>query len=130
MYLSGRDRRILDWHFANLEFANAARLKDLSLKHWDQDDDFEFTGSHLTGVECSSRSPFCYQVLHEINNSEIYGFSVQNGFSCVPNALSEGLDVKLETAVTKIRHSAHGKGVVQTTWLIVHVHVRITHVIV
>jgi len=49
VYLSSRDRQILDWHFANLEFANATPLTNLSLKHWDQDDDFEFTGSHLTG---------------------------------------------------------------------------------
>ena len=44
VYLSSRDRQILDWHFANLEFANATPLSSLSLKHWDQDDDFEFTG--------------------------------------------------------------------------------------
>lgn len=44
VYLSPRDRQILDWHFANLEFANAAPLDKLSLRHWDQDDDFEFTG--------------------------------------------------------------------------------------
>ena len=49
VYLSSRDRQILDWHFANLEFANATPLTALSLKHWDQDDDFEFSGSHLTG---------------------------------------------------------------------------------
>lgn len=49
VYLSCQDRQILDWHFANLEFANATPLNNLSLKHWDQDDDFEFTGSHLTG---------------------------------------------------------------------------------
>ncbi|CAH1131611.1 unnamed protein product [Ceutorhynchus assimilis] len=49
VYLSSRDRQILDWHFANLEFANATPLSTLSLKHWDQDDDFEFTGNHLTG---------------------------------------------------------------------------------
>ncbi|KAL4716103.1 hypothetical protein ACJJTC_013880 [Scirpophaga incertulas] len=48
VYLSVRDRQILDWHFANLEFANATPLSNLSLKHWDQDDDFEFTGNHLT----------------------------------------------------------------------------------
>ncbi|XP_050674799.1 lysine-specific histone demethylase 1A isoform X2 [Leptidea sinapis] len=48
VYLSVRDRQILDWHFANLEFANATPLGNLSLKHWDQDDDFEFTGNHLT----------------------------------------------------------------------------------
>lgn len=49
VYLSSKDRLILDWHFANLEFANATPLSNLSLKHWDQDDDFEFTGNHLTG---------------------------------------------------------------------------------
>lgn len=48
VYLSQNDRQILDWHFANLEFANAAPLSNLSLKHWDQDDDFEFSGNHLT----------------------------------------------------------------------------------
>ncbi|KAI8421839.1 hypothetical protein MSG28_009783 [Choristoneura fumiferana] len=50
VYLSVRDRQILDWHFANLEFANATPLGNLSLKHWDQDDDFEFTGNHLTDI--------------------------------------------------------------------------------
>ncbi|MEQ2179656.1 Lysine-specific histone demethylase 1A, partial [Goodea atripinnis] len=76
-----RDRQILDWHFANLEFANATPLSTLSLKHWDQDDDFEFTGSHLT---------------------------VRNGYSCVPVALAEGLDIKLNTAVRQVRYTASG----------------------
>ncbi|XP_050348830.1 lysine-specific histone demethylase 1A [Nymphalis io] len=77
VYLSVRDRQILDWHFANLEFANATPLGNLSLKHWDQDDDFEFTGNHLT---------------------------VRNGYSCVPVALSEGLDIRLGTSVTEISY--------------------------
>ena len=47
--MSINDRQVLDWHFANLEFANATPLSCLSLKHWDQDDEFEFTGPHLTG---------------------------------------------------------------------------------
>ncbi|XP_010877932.1 lysine-specific histone demethylase 1A isoform X4 [Esox lucius] len=81
VYLSSRDRQILDWHFANLEFANATPLSTLSLKHWDQDDDFEFTGSHLT---------------------------VRNGYSCVPVALAEGLDIKLNTAVRQVRYTASG----------------------
>jgi lysine-specific histone demethylase 1 len=68
--------QLIDWHFANLEFANATPLSHLSLKHWDQDDGFAFTGSHLT---------------------------VRNGYSCVPVALSEGLDIKLNTAVQQIR---------------------------
>jgi len=78
VYLSSRDRQILDWHFANLEFANATPLSNLSLKHWDQDDDFEFTGSHLT---------------------------VRNGYSSLPVALSEGLDLRLNQAVRNINYS-------------------------
>ena len=81
VYLSSRDRQIIDWHFANLEFANATPLNNLSLKHWDQDDGFAFTGPHLT---------------------------VRNGYSCVPVALSEGLDIKLNTAVRQIRYSQTG----------------------
>ncbi|KAF2355005.1 Amine oxidase [Trinorchestia longiramus] len=81
VYLSSRDRQILDWHFANLEFANATPLHNLSLKHWDQDDDFEFSGSHLT---------------------------VRNGYSCVPVALCEGLDIRLSTAVRKISYDNNG----------------------
>lgn len=88
VYLSPRDRQILDWHFANLEFANATPLDRLSLKHWDQDDDFEFTGSHLT---------------------------VRNGYSCVPVALSESLDIKLKTAV---RHIRYGPGGVEVNLII------------
>ena len=68
--------QIIDWHFANLEFANATPLSNLSLQYWDQDDGFAFTGSHLT---------------------------VRNGYSCIPVSLSEGLDIKLNTAVQQIR---------------------------
>ncbi|XP_008200898.2 lysine-specific histone demethylase 1A [Tribolium castaneum] len=81
VYLSSKDRQILDWHFANLEFANATPLSNLSLKHWDQDDDFEFTGNHLT---------------------------VRNGYSCVPVALAEGLDIKLNAAVKKVEYNKNG----------------------
>lgn len=81
VYLSSKDRQILDWHFANLEFANATPLSTLSLKHWDQDDDFEFTGNHLT---------------------------VRNGYSCVPVALADGLDIKLNAAVRKVEYNHQG----------------------
>ena len=40
------ERRLLDWHFANLEFANAAPLRTLSLRTWDQDDPHEMQGAH------------------------------------------------------------------------------------
>lgn len=45
-------RQLLDWHMANLEFANAAVLRTLSMRSWDQDDPYEIQGSHcfLPGV--------------------------------------------------------------------------------
>ncbi|XP_030372224.1 possible lysine-specific histone demethylase 1 [Scaptodrosophila lebanonensis] len=85
VYLSSRDRLILDWHFANLEFANATRLNNLSLKHWDQDDDFEFIGHHTT---------------------------VRNGYSCVPVALTENLDIRVNSAVKEIKYNNKGVEIV------------------
>ncbi|KAI9830760.1 MAG: hypothetical protein M1826_004392, partial [Phylliscum demangeonii] len=44
--LTPQDLRLLNWHFANLEYANAANVKDLSLGGWDQDLENEFDGAH------------------------------------------------------------------------------------
>jgi lysine-specific histone demethylase 1 len=84
VYLSSRDRQILDWHFANLEFANSTPLNNLSLKHWDQDDDFEFTGCHMT---------------------------IADGYSCVPIAMAEALPadvLHLNRAVKQIKIKPNG----------------------
>ncbi|XP_059613412.1 possible lysine-specific histone demethylase 1-like [Phlebotomus argentipes] len=81
VYLSPEDRQILDWHMANLEFANATPLNNLSLKHWDQDDDFEFIGNHMT---------------------------VKNGYSYAPIALTENLDIRVNTAVKTIKYFPGG----------------------
>lgn len=83
MYLSPRDRQILDWHFANLEFANATPLSALSLKHWDQDDEFEFTGAHL---------------------------ACRDGYDELPTQLAKGLDVRFNTAATALHYNTEGKG--------------------
>jgi monoamine oxidase len=40
------ERMLLDWHLANLEYANAAPLADLSMAFWDQDDPYEMGGDH------------------------------------------------------------------------------------
>lgn len=40
------ERQLFDWHFANLEYANAQLLTSLSLSDWDQDDPFEMGGDH------------------------------------------------------------------------------------
>ena len=82
VYLSPRDRQILDWHFANLEFANASPLHTLSLRHWDQDDDFEFTGAHLC---------------------------LRDGYDALPKALAKGLDVRLNTSATSIHYTPDGE---------------------
>ncbi|TPP56551.1 Lysine-specific histone demethylase 1A [Fasciola gigantica] len=51
VYLTEAERRTLDWHLANLEFANATELRNLSLRHWDQDDVFELNGDHCVVKE-------------------------------------------------------------------------------
>ncbi|GLH00617.1 Uncharacterized protein GBIM_06944 [Gryllus bimaculatus] len=40
--------------------------------------------------------------------------TVRNGYSCVPVALSEGLDIKLNTAVRQVRYGPHGVEIVAT----------------
>ncbi|KAF2636695.1 lysine-specific histone demethylase 1 [Massarina eburnea CBS 473.64] len=41
-----RDLRLLNWHHANLEYANAVSVNQLSLSGWDQDIGNEFEGQH------------------------------------------------------------------------------------
>lgn len=40
------ERQLLDWHLANLEYANAGCLSNLSAAYWDQDDPYEMGGDH------------------------------------------------------------------------------------
>lgn len=37
---------LMNWHCANLEFANACLVENLSMKSWDQDDPYELPGAH------------------------------------------------------------------------------------
>ncbi len=39
-------QRFYNWHLANLEFANAASIGQLSVRTWDQDDPHELSGPH------------------------------------------------------------------------------------
>ncbi|KAL8850459.1 MAG: hypothetical protein Q9221_004601 [Calogaya cf. arnoldii] len=48
--LSPQDMRLINWHYANLEYANAANLSQLSLSGWDQDTGNEFEGQHAQVV--------------------------------------------------------------------------------
>ena len=78
VYLSNEDMDILNWHCANLEFANSTPLDTLSLNHWDQDDKHEFLGDH---------------------------YSVQSGMGTITEALAEDLDIKFNTAVKNVDYS-------------------------
>ena len=44
--LSPQDLRLINWHYANLEYANATNVGKLSLGGWDQDAGNEFEGVH------------------------------------------------------------------------------------
>ncbi|KAF9088536.1 hypothetical protein BGX23_007276 [Mortierella sp. AD031] len=74
---------LIHWHYANLEFANATPLDQLSLRHWDQDDDYEFSGHHCM---------------------------VKEGYGQVPVRLSQGLDVRLNQPVSLIERSTKPSG--------------------
>ncbi|KAF9914311.1 hypothetical protein BX616_008547 [Lobosporangium transversale] len=76
---TNKELELIHWHYANLEFANAAPLDQLSLQHWDQDDDYEFSGPHSMVVQ---------------------------GYGQVPIALSQGLDVRLDMPVSSVKRQA------------------------
>lgn len=46
---------LLNWHLANLEFANASLLTESSLLHWDQDDPHELPGPHCFAAGCNGQ---------------------------------------------------------------------------
>ena len=78
--LSAQDMRLLNWHFANLEYANAANVGNLSLGGWDQDIGNEFEGEHA---------------------------QVIGGYQQVPRGLLEypsQLDLRTRKAVTRIAY--------------------------
>ncbi|XWS25988.1 hypothetical protein CRYUN_Cryun27aG0115000 [Craigia yunnanensis] len=41
-----QERMLLNWHLANLEYANASLMANLSMAYWDQDDPYEMGGDH------------------------------------------------------------------------------------
>lgn len=78
--------RLLNWHFANLEYANATNVGKLSLSGWDQDSGNEFEGEHA---------------------------QVIGGYQQVPRALwkfPEPLDVRTNKPVAQIRFDPDRQG--------------------
>ncbi|KAF2270711.1 lysine-specific histone demethylase 1 [Lojkania enalia] len=81
--LKPRDLRLLNWHHANLEYANAASVNQLSLSGWDQDIGNEFEGEH----------------------TQIIG-----GYQQVPRGLwqcPKKLDVRFKTVVKSIQYNTN-----------------------
>ncbi|XP_024379447.1 lysine-specific histone demethylase 1 homolog 3 isoform X2 [Physcomitrium patens] len=77
--LNQLERRIMDWHFANLEYGCAAELQVVSLPYWNQDDVYGGFGG-----------PHCM---------------IKGGYSQAVEALSEGLDIRFGRVVSEISHS-------------------------
>ncbi|KAL2860848.1 putative lysine-specific histone demethylase Aof2 [Aspergillus lucknowensis] len=56
--LTPKDMRLLNWHFANLEYANATNIDKLSLSGWDQDMGNEFEGEHSQVIGGYQQLPY------------------------------------------------------------------------
>ena len=79
--LTPKDMRLINWHYANLEYANAANVGKLSLGGWDQDAGNEFSGGHT---------------------------QVIGGYQQVPDAILQSpyeLDVRTDTVVKRIEYN-------------------------
>ncbi|KAL3640949.1 hypothetical protein CASFOL_015917 [Castilleja foliolosa] len=76
--LSPLERRVMDWHFAHLEYGCAALLEEVSLPNWNQDDAYGGFG----GAHCM----------------------IKGGYSAVVESLAEGICIQLDHVVTDITY--------------------------
>ncbi|OQE96534.1 hypothetical protein PENNAL_c0001G11404 [Penicillium nalgiovense] len=60
-----KDMRLMNWHFANLEYANATNVNKLSLSGWDQDIGNEFEGEHSQVIGGYQQLPYGLYMLPE-----------------------------------------------------------------
>ncbi|KAK9165255.1 hypothetical protein Scep_000446 [Stephania cephalantha] len=78
--LTPLERRVMNWHFAHLEYGCATRLNSVSLPYWNQDDAYGGFG----GAHCM----------------------IKGGYSNVIESLGKGLPIHLNHVVTKISYEA------------------------
>eukprot|EP00894_Picocystis_sp_ML_P004140 jgi/Pico_ML_1/54657/g544.t1 len=69
------EQKLIDWHYANLEYANAAPLGNLSLGKWDQDDPFDVIGEHCFLAGGNAR---LIQELAKADDSRVLGEPVKD----------------------------------------------------
>ncbi|XP_021715914.1 protein FLOWERING LOCUS D-like [Chenopodium quinoa] len=79
--VSDEEKNLFNWHFANLEYANAGLLSKLSLAFWDQDDPYDMGGDH------------CF---------------LSGGNGRLVHALTENVPIMYEKTVTSIRYGSDG----------------------
>ncbi|WVZ57448.1 hypothetical protein U9M48_007831 [Paspalum notatum var. saurae] len=82
--LSPLERRVMNWHFAHLEYGCAAPLKSVSLPYWNQDDVYGGFG----GAHCM----------------------IKGGYDTVLQSLAKGLDIRLNHAVTEVLYGPEELG--------------------
>ncbi|KAF0929951.1 hypothetical protein E2562_027081 [Oryza meyeriana var. granulata] len=82
--LSPLERRVMNWHFAHLEYGCAAMLKSVSLPYWNQDDVYGGFG----GAHCM----------------------IKGGYDTVLESLAKGLDVQLNHVVTEVLYGSEELG--------------------
>ena len=82
--LSPLERRVMNWHFAHLEYGCAATLKSVSLPYWNQDDVYGGFGG-----------PHCM---------------IKGGYDNVLCSLAKGLDIRLNHVVTEVLYGSDELG--------------------
>ncbi|KAL1104177.1 hypothetical protein V6Z11_D04G049400 [Gossypium hirsutum] len=83
--LSPLERRVMNWHYAHLEYGCAAPLKEVSLPNWNQDDVYGGFG----GAHCM----------------------IKGGYSKVVESLGEGLLIHLNHVVSNISYGPKDPGI-------------------
>lgn len=75
------EERVFNWHIANLEYACATDLDDVSLSEWDQDDQYEWAGDHCL---------------------------IPTGYSSIAKNLAENIPISFETVVQSVHYNKDG----------------------
>ena len=87
--LTNEERRLLDWHWANLEYGCSAKLSQVSLAHWNQDEAWGGFGG-----------PHCM---------------VKGGYSALMDPIAAALDVRQGVAISQIAYDSDGVKVTSST---------------
>ena len=87
--LTDEERRLLDWHWANLEYGCSARLSQVSLAHWNQDEAWGGFGG-----------PHCM---------------VKGGYSGLMEPIAASLDVRQGVVISQIAYSSDAVNVTSSS---------------